>query len=115
MWLNMFVQALLCDNIDLSSKRCFQILDELHVANHPSRTAQAHQDIHVALRPVLAARDASEYSGVSHAELREYWRRPALDFLDGHTSVIPLHRENRKSRRGAETVLVARVRGGGMA
>ena len=57
---HMPVQALLRDEIDSSLKRCLEVFDEPHVADHAGRAAKAYENVHIAFRPILPARDAAE-------------------------------------------------------
>ncbi len=84
------VQALLSDQIDFSFEGRIEFLNQPHVTDHPRRTAETHQDVDVALRPIFTACDATKDRGIAYAILPEYGTRPQFDFFDGHTLFIPL-------------------------
>jgi hypothetical protein len=87
------IQALLSNEIDFPVQGRFEIFNQPHVTDYARRTAEAHQDIDITVRPVFTASYAAEYSGIAHTVLPEYGICPQFDVFDGHISFIPLRQE----------------------
>jgi|SRR5215469_1304412 len=83
-----------------------EIVEKPHVAHHASSPSETHENVYIALRPILATRNASEQRRISNAVPLEYRASDRPDLIYCHPSIIgPRRNERPESHRSIPCAL----------